>query len=382
MDTQHVLDESAVDHDVLDATRRRVRDFLARSGTPGTCNSWMAGFDPAFSAALAAEGLLGMTVPAQWGGQGRGYAERYVVTEELLRAGAPVAYHWFADRQIAPTLLASGNIRLQEELLPRICRGELCVCIGISEPGAGSDVSAIASTARRDGDRWIVNGQKVWTSGAAHAQYCHLVVRSERHEDGPHRGLTEFVVPMDTAGITVRPINDLSGTAHFAEIFLDDVVIDDWRLVGTPGDAFRQISRQLDYERAGAERFLSTMPLLQALLRQARRDNATTWLADVGELLSRLTALRAMSLSVAVSMDAGAPPAALAALVKDLGAQFERDVVTLAVDAADDLEPSAELGARLREALLSQADYPLRGGTAEILREIVARRALGLGRST
>jgi acyl-CoA dehydrogenase len=364
--------------------RSEVRVFLQERGSEGCCDSWLRGFDRDFSLALGGRGWVGMTVPSRWGGAGRSYVERYVVTEELLRAGAPVAYHWFADRQIAPTLLASGNERLQAEILPGICRGEICFCIGISEPNAGSDVAAIATEARQMGDGWVINGQKVWTTGATHAQYMHLVARSSRDGSDRHHGLSEFVVPMDTPGITVRPIADLSGDAHFAEIFFDDVAVDGWRLLGTAGDAFRQIARQLDYERSGAERFLSTLPLLDALVDASAGDVGERWQEAIGELAARLAALRSMAASVAVSMDAGAPPAAMAALVKDLGASFERDVVTLAIDLAEDLDPrrlaDAGFDVRLHEAQLAQPTFTLRGGTAEILRGIVARRALGLGR--
>jgi acyl-CoA dehydrogenase len=391
---QTTVDLRAASRDVRPVStdlRLDVRAFLTEWGGSGSCDSWLRAFDPEFSLMLAERGWVGMTVPEAWGGGGRSFVERYVVTEELLRFGAPVAYHWFADRQIAPTLLASGNERLQSEILPAICRGELCVCIGISEPGAGSDVAAIATEAWREGERWLIDGQKVWTTGAMHAQFCHVVARSGRDAADRHSGLSEFVVPMDAPGITVRPITDLGGEAHFAEIFFDGVAVEEWRLLGTAGDAFRQLARQLDYERSGAERFLSTLPLLDALLSGLRANGAAAerWAVEIGELSSRLAALRAMAMSVAASMDAGAPPAATAALVKDLGARFERDVVALAIDAAEDVaagidgQPLLErFEARLREAQIAQPTFTLRGGTAEILRGIVARRALGLGRSS
>ena len=296
--------------------RAEVRAVAASA--PSTCDSWLRAFDPAFSAELGRRGWIGLTIPARYGGHERGSVVRYVVTEELLRAGAPVAYHWFADRQIAPTLLAAGNERLREELLPRIARGSVCVCIGISEPNAGSDVAAIATTASRDGGGWRVNGQKVWTTGAMHADYCYLVARTSRGEKR-HHGLSEFVVPMDTPGIIVRPIEDLVGEAHFAEIFFEDALVEDWRLVGEVDHGFAQIVRQLDYERSGPERFLSTLPLLDSLIEVVRReDGAPALVAAIGELLARLTALRSMAFAVACAMDAGAPPSAESALVKDL----------------------------------------------------------------
>jgi acyl-CoA dehydrogenase len=376
---------AAAPADSLSSLRSGVRAFVAEHG-PGRCDSWLRDFDPAFSRELGRRGWIGLTVPHAYGGHEAGHLARYVVTEELLAAGAPVAYHWFADRQVAPTLVAHGSDRLRDELLPRICRGELCVCIGISEPGAGSDVAAISTRAVPADDGWRVSGQKVWTTGAMHAQYCYLVVRTGRGE-ARHDGLSELVVPMDRPGISVRPIEDLAGEAHFAEIFFDEVFVEDWRLVGTPGEGFRQIVRQLDYERSGPERFLSTMPLLDALLVVLRRTGSDAWLAPIGELAARLAGLRALALDVAAQMDRGAPPAAAAALVKDLGAQFEQDVVTLAVEVADSIRgcggehPNDAFAARLREGLLYQSTFTLRGGTIEILREVVARRLLRLPRS-
>jgi alkylation response protein AidB-like acyl-CoA dehydrogenase len=364
--------------------RQEVRDWLA--GFPGgSCDSWLRGFDPSFSRELGRRGWLGLTVPSEHGGHGAGAVTRYVVTEELLAAGAPVAYHWFADRQIAPTLLAHGGTQLQRELLPAICRGELCVCIGISEPGAGSDVAAISTRAERIASGWRINGQKMWTTGAMHAQYCYLVVRTSR-EEKRHGGLSELLVPMDRPGITVRPIEDMAGESHFAELFFEDVEVEDWRLVGTAGEGFRQIVEQLDYERSGPERFLSTMPLLDAVLDQVRRYGADQWLIPLGELAARLAGLRAMALSVAEAIDrnpATPPPGARAALVKDMGAEYEQDIVTLALSVSEVLgqDCGEDLRERLREGLLYQPTFTLRGGTVEVLRDVVAQRMLGLKRS-
>jgi alkylation response protein AidB-like acyl-CoA dehydrogenase len=363
--------------------RDEVRELVATL-PPGRCDSWLRGFDRDFSGELGRRGWLGLAVPRAFGGHERGQLARYVVTEELLAAGAPVAYHWFADRQIAPMLLANGSARLQRDLLAPICRGELCFCIGISEPGAGSDVAAISTRAERTGTGYRIDGQKLWTTGAMHAQYCYLVARTGRDPDNRHAGLSEFIVPMDAPGVTVRPIEDLAGEAHFAEIFFDGVTVEDWRLVGTEGDGFKQIVRQLDYERSGPERFLSTMPLLDAVIAAVRRSGDDSHVGDIGELTARLAAMRAMAVEIAKAMDStppAPPPSAKAALVKDLGAQFEQDIVALAAEVFDSHPDDRLLDARLRAGLLYQSTFTLRGGTVEILRDVVARRLLGLGRS-
>src|SRR5215510_16492258 len=136
-------------------------------------DGWIAGFDPAFSRRLAARGWIGMTWPKQFGGRERSYLERLIVTEELLVAGAPVAAHWFGDRQIGPALLAHGSEAQKRELLPRIARGEVTFCVGMSEPGAGSDLAALDTRAELRGDSFVIRGQKTWTSFAESAEYCY-----------------------------------------------------------------------------------------------------------------------------------------------------------------------------------------------------------------
>jgi alkylation response protein AidB-like acyl-CoA dehydrogenase len=369
---------AAAEPAALEVLRADVREFLRECRPSSRCDAWMRDFDPAFSRTLGRRGWIGMTMPREYGGHGRSYLERYVVTEELLRAGAPVAAHWFADRQIGPMLLASGNTRLTEELLPGICRGEIYFSIGMSEPGAGSDLAAIATRARRVEDGWVVNGQKVWTTGALSAHFVYLIARTGGKPDDPHTGLSEFIVPMDAPGLTVRPIRDLSDETHFAELFFDDVRLESWRLLGEPGDAFARVIAQLDYERSGPERFLSTYPLFAALLADPRAEGE--WRATIGALAARYATLQAMSMAIARTIDEGAPPSAYSALVKDLGATLEQDVIRAAEELTAGTRITAECAERLREATISAPAYTIRGGTAEILREIVARRMLKLGR--
>jgi alkylation response protein AidB-like acyl-CoA dehydrogenase len=364
------------------ALRRSVREFLAEADFTPICDSWMRGFDLDFTRALGKRGWLGMAVPEEYGGQGRSYVERFVVTEELLRAGAPVAAHWIADRQIAPTLLAHASDRLKDDLLPRICRGEVIFCVGISEPNAGSDVASIATSARRTDEGWVVNGQKIWNTLGDRADYMYLIARTDRSENR-HHGLSELVVPMDAPGITVRPIYDLAGEAHFTEVFFDDVVLEDWRLVGEPGAAFKQVVRQLDFERSGPERLLSSYPLFEALVAEASELEDAD-LATLGRLSARYAALRAMSYSVATAMDADGPPTLFAALTKDLGNELEQ----LVVDVAGDLLPltaadrQGDAWNHLAAATTYAPAFTLRGGATEILREIVTRRLLkGVKRS-
>lgn len=165
------------------AFRQEVREFLARElpaePRPFPEDGWIAGFSPGFSRKLGVRGWIGFTWPKRYGGQERSPIDRLILTEELLSAGAPVAAHWLGDRQVGPALLAYGSEEQKEELLPRIARGELVFCLGMSEPGAGSDLASLKTVAVEDGDGFVIRGQKVWTSFAHQADYCYLVARTD-----------------------------------------------------------------------------------------------------------------------------------------------------------------------------------------------------------
>src|SRR5215212_5760891 len=169
--------------EAAEQVRAEVREFLAAELAAGTfsthVDTWLSGVDPAFSRKLGERGWLGMTWPRRYGGHERSAMERYAVTEELLAAGAPVGAHWIADRQSGPNLLRYGSERQREQYLPGMARGETLCCIGMSEPGAGSDLAAVRTRAEKLPDgRWRINGQKIWTSNAQHSQLMIALVRT------------------------------------------------------------------------------------------------------------------------------------------------------------------------------------------------------------
>lgn len=365
----------------LPALREEVRAFLAEDLEAGRWqprpDSWMTGFDPALSRRLGERGWLGMTWPVALGGGGRSNLERYAVVEELLAAGAPVAAHWFADRQVGPMLLAHGSDEQCSRFLPGIARGELHFAIGMSEPDAGSDLAAVRTRATRVAGGWSVSGTKVWTS---HAHRCHFMValcRTEARTDGDrHAGLSQLLVDLAAPGVDVRPIRSLNGQHDFNEVVLTEVFVEDRDVVGEIGRGWQQVTSELSFERSGPERFLSTMPLLTSLCEQLEGGARPAAAVPVGCLAARLTALRELSLGVAGRLERGEPAAVDAALVKDLGSRYEREVTAVARQLAP-LEP--DLGSRqplarlLGEAILGSPGRTLRGGTSEILRGIVAR---------
>lgn len=370
--------------DGLDEVRARVREFLVEEQARGLwrprVDAWLAGWDERFSKDLAARGWVGMTIPGAYGGHGLGAMDRYVVTEELLAAGAPVAAHWIADRQIAPSLLRFGSEEQRERFLPGIAAGEVYFGIGMSEPDAGSDLASVRSRAVRVDGGWELNGSKVWTSGAHRAHAFFALVRTSPTVAGDrHAGLSQLIVLLDSPGVDIRPIRSLTGAHHFNEVVFDHVFVPDSMVLGEIGSGWRQVTSELAFERSGPERYLSTFPLLTALLREVHGLDAGGR-ADLGRLVASSWTLRRMSLAVAGALDAGQTPNLAATVVKDLGTRFENEVI----DVARRLRPAvlpepgggsgyAEL---LAEAVLHAPGFTLRGGTNEILRGIVAR---GLG---
>lgn len=342
----------------------------------------MVGFSPEFSQRLGKAGWIGMTWPRTYGGGARSALERYVVTEELLAVAAPVRAHWVADRQSGPVLLRYGTESQRKFFLPRIASGECYFCIGLSEPGAGSDLVSIQTRARKVEDGWIINGQKLWTSNAHRTHYMLGLFRSEAAGKSRHAGLTQLIVDLSSPGITIRPVLNLAREHDFNEVFLDDVFVPDDMLVGEPGEAWRQANAELSYERSGPERWLTTFRVLVALIDAFAGELPEHALADVGRLVAELMALRQMSISVAAMLEAGLTPSVEAAAVKELGTRFEQKVVAvchaLAKSGFIDLQPAGKgrLFALLDQAILWSPGLTIRGGTTEILRSMIAR---GLG---
>lgn len=364
-----------------EAIRAEVRGFLADAlaEVPPTrrAESWM-GFDARFSRRLGERGWIGMALPKRYGGAEASPFARYVVIEELLAAGAPVSAHWFADRQSGPQILCYGSEAQKDFHLPAICRGEQFFCIGMSEPNSGSDLASIRASARRAGDKWIVNGQKLWTTNAQRSHYMIALLRTDP-DSRRNEGLSQFIVDLSLPGITIRPIKDLTGASHFNEVFFDNLLLDAGALIGTEGQGWAQVTAELAFERSGPERFLSSIALLQSLIGAVGAEPDALQSRDIGRLTARLLILRQMSLAVTAQLAAGRNPAWEASVVKELGTSFEQEIPELA-QALLDVAPATRGGsehARVLAYLMQEApSFSLRGGTREILRGIIAR---GLG---
>lgn len=362
--------------------RAQVREFLAAEQASGAwtprADVWLSGWDERFSVELGRRGWLGMTIPTEYGGHGASTLDRYVVTEELLAAGAPVAAHWIADRQIAPTLLRFGTEAQRRRYLPGIAAGTTYFGIGMSEPDSGSDLASVRTRADRVPGGWELTGTKVWTSGAHHAHAFFALARTAPRDDAArHAGLSQFIVELDAPGVQIRPIPLLTGAHHFNEVVFDKVFVPDELVLGEIGAGWKQVTSELAFERSGPERFLSTFPLLTALVGELAGSTGAE--REIGGLVTRVWALRQMSLAIAAALAAGQAPELAAAVVKDLGTRYENEVIDMArLLVATPPDPGAEHGfARLlADAVLHAPGFTLRGGTNEVLRGIVAR---GLG---
>jgi alkylation response protein AidB-like acyl-CoA dehydrogenase len=366
-----------------EALRAQVKSFLAdrlHDLPPHLRAKTWTGYDAEFSRALGERGWLGLTLPERYGGGGADAFSRFVLVEELLAAGAPVAAHWIGDRQSGPLLLRYGTEEQRQFYLPRICRGEIFFCIGMSEPNSGSDLASVRTRAVPDGDGWLLNGSKIWTTFAHKSHYMIALLRTSGSPEDRQKGLSQFIIDLSLPGVTVKPIVDLCGDAHFNEVFFEDVRLPADALVGAEGQGWSQVNAELAFERSGPERIYSSLILLDLWadhVRSAGQDGADV--ARLGRLLARLTVLREMSLAITERLSRGESPLLEAALFKDLGTELEQAIpaeISEALAADPDRDADPELLRTLAFLLQINPAFSLRGGTREILRGMIAR---GLG---
>lgn len=368
-----------------EALRAEVRDFIAgeiRDGVIDPVNGPLGdGTNRAFSQRLGAKGWLGMTWPKKYGGHERTFLERYVVTEELRATHAPVWHHFVADRQSGPILLKYAPEHVKMDILPRICRGEVCFAIGMSEPNSGSDLFAARAKATKVDGGWKLNGTKIWTTNAHVADYMIGLFRtSAPTKENRRHGLTQFLVDMKTPGIAASPIGQMTGRGDFNEVVFDDAFVPDDYVLGEIDGAWKQATSELAYERSGPERFLETSYVLTELIRTLGPNPDARGAEGLGRLAAQLHTLRRMSVSVNGMLQAGKEPVVEGSLVKDLGTLWEQKLPHKVRDLAAFAEGEATNRATLEEQLIyATATAPkltIQGGTTEVLRGIIAR---GLG---
>jgi alkylation response protein AidB-like acyl-CoA dehydrogenase len=365
--------------------RSEVRAFIADEIAAGTFVPDRPGHgnthDRAFSRRVGAKGWIGMTWPKTYGGHERNFLERYVVTEEFRVANAPVRLHFVADRQSGPILLKYAPEHIKQDILPRICRGELCFVIGMSEPGSGSDLFAAKTKATKVDGGWRINGSKIWTSNAHIADYMLGLFRtSAPTKENRRHGLTQFLVDMKSPGIAVNPIYQMTGQHDFNEVVFDDTFVPDDHVLGELDGAWKQATSELAYERSGPERFLETYYVLAELVRALGPKPDLRSAEGLGRLVAQLHTLRRMSISVAGMLQAGKEPVVESSIVKDLGTLWEQKLPDRVRDLSAFLEADeanrVTLDEQLAFATMIAPKLTIQGGTTEILRGIIAR---GLG---
>jgi len=378
-----------------EALRLEVRAFLEQELRENrwrpACDAWIQGFDPAFTKRVAAHGWIGLTWPKAYGGRERSFVDRLIVTEEMLRYGAPAALHWFADRQIGGSILRYGSEEQRRDFLPRIIRGELYVGLGMSEPEAGSDLASLSTKAEELEDCFLINGQKTWTSGGSYINYIDLFARTN-FQAPKHRGITEFLVPMNLPGISRVPMVDITGTEAWNDVFFDNVRVPKECVIGERNKGFYHVVEELAYERGGMERLMGNYPLYDGLKRfvaGTKKDGRS--LSDeprVRTLMSELEVEfeigRLLMYKAAAVMDEGQPPTVEASSSKVFGTNFEQRLANVAIEilgpygglSAD--SPYAVADGMAVHSYLASKGYSLQAGSTEILKGIIATRELGL----
>ena len=371
--------------DDVEALRHDIRGFLreerANGGFTPIADCWGSGLSTEFSRKLGQRGYLAITWPKKYGGHEKTMLHRYVVTEELVSAGAPVAAHWVADRQSGPLIMRYGTDEQKNDILPRIAAGECYFAIGMSEPGSGSDLASVRTRAEKVDGGWKINGAKIWSSGAHICHYMIALVRTSPVEDGQkHRGLSQFLVDLSAPGISIRGIRNIANESHFNETVFEDVFVPDDAMLGNEGDGWKQVTSELAIERAGPERFLSTTIILEEAVRATASTNDERIKLAFGQLVARLRTLRRMSLGVSALLQEGESPETEAALVKEVGTRFERELIE-GVRMLSPSQPTTQgmsaYHSTLRDGILHIPSSTIRGGTNEVLKGIVARQ-LGL----
>ena len=360
------------------ALQAEVRAFCDEELAPGSYQpglGMMVAGSKEFSKKLGERGWLGMALPVEYGGRDASVVERFVVVEELLRRGAHLDHHWTADRQSGPVINRFGSEAQKQRFLPAICRGELCFCIGMSEPDSGSDLASVKTRASKIEGGWLLNGTKIWTSNSHNADYTIAICRSADAEDR-HQGLSQFIVELSSPGITINRITFIDGSAEFAEVVMEDVFVPDDLLLGEEGDGWHQCTSELSFERAGPERWISPFLLVESVLREHADELGDEARSFLGRALARWWGIRQISLSVARMIDEGKAPAVESAIGKDLGTEFEQTIVS-DIQQLVELEPTltatSEFQRLLAHAVLVSPSWTIRGGTNEILRGIIAK---------
>ncbi|MFD4193896.1 acyl-CoA dehydrogenase family protein [Amycolatopsis thermoflava] len=365
--------------------REKVRAWLAEN-VPGDEELATA---KRFQAALYDAGLAGITWPKEFGGQGLTSAEQQVFDQESARYDLPNSVFRIGMGMCGPTILDLGTPEQKARYIPPLLRGDEIWCQLFSEPGAGSDVASLQTRAVRDGDEWVVNGQKVWTTVAHLADFGALLARTD--PDVPkHQGLTMFLIDMHDPAVTVRPLKDMTGRAPFNEVYFENLRLPADAVLGQVGQGWLAAVTMLGHERVSIGGFVRKRhdPLAHANLaetaRRYGRDADPVVRAELAKLYAAERALALFNVRLRQEAEAGSPPGARGSVAKLAGAQLQQQAVAvaglIAGPRATAWEPGDAAGEELALAINQTPSSSIAGGTDQIQRTIIGDRILGLPR--
>jgi len=387
-----------------------IRDWLSENlpdgwGQPGfsMIPEERTTFNQEWTAKLFAGGWICASWPAEYGGKGLSLLQQVVLNEEFARAGAPLRADFFGDTLVGPTLLQWGTEEQKQRFIPGILKGEIAWCQGFSEPDAGSDLAGLKTKAELDGDEWIVNGQKVWTTQARYADYIFLLARTDP-EAPKHAGISYLLVPMKQAGVEVRPIEQVDGSAEFNEVFFTNVRCPKDNVIGGVNNGWKVAMTTLGFERGtssttGYRRFLKEFNHILGLAQERGRTGDPLIRQRLAQSWTKIKIMEINGFRTLTDVLAGThTTAALSACNKMFWSEAHQQTMLLAMDILG-LDSQILLGSGDQESLLPGGrrararNYPVNdlqalfffsrsetiwGGTAEIQRNIVGERILGL----
>ena len=375
------------------AYRSQVRSWLAANLPP----SWKdGGFWPPLSEEeeqrrlidwerlLHAAGHTGIAWPTVYGGQGRDPIDDLIVNEELGAASAPESINTIGRELVGPILLSAGTEEQKRHFVPRILRMEDTWCQGFSEPNAGSDLASIKTRAERNDGKWIIRGQKIWTSYAHFASHCILLARTNM-DVSPYKGMSLFIVRMNSPGVEVRPIRHINGLCHFNEVFFSDVEVENEALIGPMDRGWNVAVEVLGFERATTRLYRQARftEELRVLAHQALRTGAINdaFRAEVGSISAELAIMRWHNMRFISRLSAGAHIGEEASLLKLLWSSVHQRIARLAVELlGPELDAVSPIAERFRRIYFTSRGETVYAGSSQIQRNILSERVLGLPR--
>jgi alkylation response protein AidB-like acyl-CoA dehydrogenase len=341
---------------------------------------------------MGQDGWLGIGWPSEYGGQGRSQVEQFIFFDESMRCGSPVPM--LTINTVGPTIYTNGTDEIKSEILPKVLAGELLFCVGYTEPGAGTDLASLTTRADRDGDDWIINGQKIFTSVAGDADYCWLAARTDQ-DAAKHGGISMFLVDLKLPGIKIEPM-DLLSSHDINNVYYDDVRVPGRYLIGGENKGWKLITSQLNHERVtlcSAGMIEGTFDQVLRWARETRRPDGTRvidqeWVQmNLARVWSGIEFLRLMNWKVAWDAGRNRLDVADASAVKVFGTEFYMEAIRLMMDVVGPraylVKESAEaaIAGDLENRFRSLLILTFGGGTNEVQRDLIGMFGLGLPRA-